>query len=178
MAAIRPAFRSPVAPGAAEALWKEACICYRSRSMKTLGRHLLCEFYGCDRGPLDDVEAVAAILRAAAHEVGATIVAEAFHRYAPHGVSGTLLIAESHLSLHTWPEHGYVAVDIFTCGGLDPRPGFALIAARLGARSTRAHEIARGLPEELERELVPGDVTLISEVAPLVRAADGRLSGR
>ena len=136
--------------------------------MKTLGRHLLAEFYGCERGVLDDVEAVAAMLRDAAREVGATIVAEAFHRYEPHGVSGTLLIAESHLSVHTWPEHGYVAVDIFTCGGLDPRAGFALLTRRLGARESRTHEIVRGLPEHLAETIGPDDVTLITRVAALV----------
>lgn len=136
--------------------------------MRTLGRHLLAEFYGCDRALLDDVAGVRAALLAAAEAVGATLVAEAFHRYDPQGVSGTLLIAESHLSVHTWPEHAYVAVDIFTCGGLDPRPGFALLARRLDARESRTHEIARGLPEHLERAPEPGDVTVITRVAPLV----------
>ena len=137
--------------------------------MDTLGRHLLGEFYGCDRDLLDDVEAVTDLLLAAATAVGATVVAHAFHRYEPHGVSGTLLIAESHLSVHTWPEHGYVAVDIFTCGGLDPRPGFELIAERLHATSTRQHEIWRGLPEHLDRHVAPDDVRLITRSDPLVR---------
>jgi S-adenosylmethionine decarboxylase len=136
--------------------------------VKTLGRHLLAEFYGCERELLDDVAFVRTMLIAAAEEVGATLVAEAFHRYEPQGVSGTLLIAESHLSVHTWPEHAYVAVDIFTCGGLDPRPGFALLAQRLKARSSRTHEIARGLPEHLESAPGPDDVTLITRVAPLI----------
>jgi S-adenosylmethionine decarboxylase proenzyme len=101
--------------------------------------------------------------------VGATVVAEAFHRYDPQGVSGTLLIAESHLSVHTWPEARYVAVDIFTCGGLDPREGFRLLTKALGARGTRMHEIVRGLPADIdaERALMPDDVTLITRLASL-----------
>jgi S-adenosylmethionine decarboxylase len=136
----------------------------------TIGRHLIAEYYDCDRTIIDDVDAVAEHLRAAAEEVGATIVSEAFHRYAPQGVSGTLLIAESHLSIHTWPEVGYVAVDIFTCGGLDPRPGFRLLEDRLHARASRMQEIVRGLPAELEREraLMPEDVHVVTRMVPHV----------
>jgi S-adenosylmethionine decarboxylase len=142
--------------------------------MNTLGRHLLAEFYACDLGVIDDVAAVAAHMRMAAARVGATVMAEAFHRYEPQGVSGTLLIAESHLSVHTWPEARYVAVDIFTCGGLDPRPGFHYLVEALGAETSRMHEVVRGLERDLQRgqALLPGDVTLITrlvgEVAPRV----------
>jgi S-adenosylmethionine decarboxylase len=132
--------------------------------VKTIGRHLIAEYYDCPAAIINDVELVSAHLRAAAEVVGATIVSEAFHRYAPQGVSGTLLIAESHLSVHTWPEVGYVAVDIFTCGGLDPRPGFRLLEARFEAAAVRMQEILRGLPEELDREraLMPSDVHVVT----------------
>ncbi len=130
--------------------------------MNTLGRHLIAEFYGCPYAALDDVAAMRGHLRAAAAAVGATVVGEAFHRYAPQGVSGVLLIAESHLSVHTWPEAGYVAVDIFTCGGLDPRPGFQVIGDRLGAARSRLHEIVRGLAEDVEGAILPEDVTVIA----------------
>jgi S-adenosylmethionine decarboxylase len=137
--------------------------------MKTLGRHLIAEFYDCSADQIDDVDRVAGHMRAAAVAVGATIVAEAFHRYAPQGVSGTLLIAESHLSVHTWPEARYVAVDIFTCGGLDPRPGFETLVRGLGAKRSRVHEIIRGLERDIdgERTLMPEDVTLITQLARL-----------
>lgn len=139
--------------------------------MDTLGRHLLGEFYGCDAALSDDLEGVRTLLLDAAAAVGATVVGDAFHRYDPHGVSGTLLIAESHLSVHTWPEHGYVAIDIFTCGGLDPRPGFELVAQRLDAASTRTHEVWRGLPEHVgaQGHLAPDDVRLITRTEPTVR---------
>lgn len=131
--------------------------------MKTLGRHLLVELYGGDSGALDDLERVRAAMLAAAEAVGAERVGEKFHRFAPHGVSGTVVIAESHLSIHTWPEHGYAAMDIFTCGGLDPRPSIAVLQAALRASEVRAREIIRGLPEDLEHAtLRPDDVTLIA----------------
>jgi len=139
--------------------------------MTTLGRHLIAEFYGCDDGVSDDVTAIEEHLRAAATAIGATVVGAAFHRYAPQGVSGTLLIAESHMSVHTWPEAGYVAVDIFTCGGLDPRPGFRCLAGALGATSFRMHEILRGVEEDVDegRRLVPDDVTVLARTVPLER---------
>ncbi len=132
--------------------------------MTTLGRHLIAEFYDCDTAVIDDVAAVAEHLRAAARVIGATVVGEVFHRYAPQGVSGTLLIAESHMSVHTWPEAGYVAVDIFTCGGLDPRPGFRYLVGALGASSSRMHEILRGVEADVDRgrKLVPADVEILA----------------
>ena len=96
--------------------------------------------------------------------IGATIVGEAFHHFSPHGVSGTLVIAESHLSIHTWPESGYVAIDIFTCGDLEPRPGFDYLGKALGARSCRVQEILRGVPEDLDpgQLLAPEHVDVIA----------------
>ncbi|MSP24499.1 MAG: adenosylmethionine decarboxylase [Myxococcales bacterium] len=130
--------------------------------MKTLGRHLILELYDCDRALIDDLAVVERCLRKAAERVGATVMAAQFHRYCPQGVSGTLLIAESHLSIHTWPEHGYVAADIFTCGGLDPRPGFEVLALELRAGQHRLQEIVRGLPDEIAagRSILPADVTV------------------
>lgn len=135
--------------------------------MKTIGRHLIAEFYQCDARIIDDLEAIRQLMRRAAAEVGVTVVGEAFHKYAPQGVTGTLLIAESHLSVHTWPEARYVAVDIFTCGGLDPRPGFRALERGLGASSCRMQEIIRGLPEDLQGAPLPEDVTIMSTVVAL-----------
>jgi len=135
--------------------------------MHTVGRHLIVEFYDCDVTLLDDVEKVREIMFGAAASVGATVVGDTFHRFAPHGVSGSVVIAESHLSIHTWPELRYVAVDIYTCGGLDPRPGAEYLAEQLDARQSRFQEIVRGLPEDLQRERVlwPDDVEIITEVS-------------
>jgi S-adenosylmethionine decarboxylase proenzyme len=130
--------------------------------MKTLGRHLLAEFYGCTDGALNDAVRMRLHMLAAAEAVGATVVGEAFHGYQPAGVSGILLIAESHLSVHSWPEAAYVAVDIFTCGGLDPRPGYTALQERLGASSCLHHEIVRGLAEDVRGAVLPNDVTILA----------------
>ena len=137
--------------------------------MKTIGRHLIAEYYDCDSVVLDDVAQVRRAMLDAAHAVGATVLGETFHQFEPHGVSGTVVIAESHLSIHTWPENGYVAVDIYTCGGLDPRRGFELLAERLRATGSRVQEILRGLPEDVDatRPFTADDVQVISSSAPL-----------
>ena len=137
--------------------------------MKTIARHLIAELYDCEHAIITEVEPVRERLLECARLVGATVMNEAFHRYSPQGVTGTLVIAESHISVHTWPEHGYAAIDIFTCGGLDPRPGFAYLKQAFGAREARMQEIVRGLPEELadDATVLPEDVRIITDVAPL-----------
>jgi len=135
--------------------------------LKTIGRHLIAEYYGCDTRVLDDLELVEAHMISTAEAIGATVVGRAFHKFAPQGVSGTVVIAESHLSIHTWPEAGYVAVDIYTCGGLDPRIGFRYLGNALSASSCRVQEIVRGLPDDVEddRQLLPSDVQIITHTA-------------
>ncbi len=135
----------------------------------TLGRHLIAEFYGCDHAVLDDEPRVRAAVQVAAERVGATVIATASHKYTPQGVTASVLIAESHLSIHTWPEHGYAAVDIFTCGGLDPEPGFRHLASELGATRCRVQQIVRGLDEHVAagEDLSPDDVLLFSSITTL-----------
>ncbi|MBU1650990.1 adenosylmethionine decarboxylase, partial [bacterium] len=84
--------------------------------MNSLGRQILVEFYHCDAEKLNDERHIAKAMHDAAELSGATIVEEVFHMFSPHGVSGVVVIAESHLAIHTWPEYGYAAVDLFTCG--------------------------------------------------------------
>jgi S-adenosylmethionine decarboxylase len=137
--------------------------------LKTIGRHLIAEFYGCCEQLLDDKEAVRGFMLQAAEVIGATVVGEVFHKFSPQGVSGSVVIAESHLSVHTWPETGYVAVDIYTCGGLDPRLGFEALAASLEASSGRVQEIVRGLPDEVDdhHTWLPEDVQVITRTRAL-----------
>jgi len=132
--------------------------------MKTLGRHLLIELYGCEPDALDDLARVRSAMLEAAVAVGAEKVGESFHPFTPQGISGTVVIAESHLSIHTWPEHGYAAVDVYTCGGLDPRPGIAVLKRALVADEVRTEEILRGLPDELDAhaQLRPSDVRVLA----------------
>lgn len=84
--------------------------------MKALGLHLLAELCECDSSVLDSVEDIETILVNAATESGATVLNHIFHKFSPWGVSGVVVIAESHVAIHTWPEHNYAAVDVFTCG--------------------------------------------------------------
>ena len=135
--------------------------------MKTVGRHLIADFFDCDVGILNSPERIRACMLTAAERIGVTIVGEVFHQYAPQGVSGTIVIAESHMSIHTWPERAYAAVDIFTCGGLDPRPGFEYLIEALQAESMRVQEIIRGISEDVAAEgpFLPGDVRVFSSLA-------------
>jgi len=84
--------------------------------LNALGRHLLLDLNDCDKEVLNDLSFLRNTLVAAAIDCGATVLGESFHPFQPQGVSGVVVIAESHLSIHTWPEYGYAAVDIFTCG--------------------------------------------------------------
>ena len=137
--------------------------------MHTVGRHLIAEFYGCDSGLLNAPKRIREVMIHAAERTGVTMVGEIFHQFAPQGVSGTIVIAESHMSVHTWPENGYAAVDIFTCGGIDPRPGFQLLGKALQAKSFRMQEIVRGIAEAVDehRHLLPEDVPLMCHTAPV-----------
>jgi len=81
-----------------------------------LGKHMTIEYYECDSKILADAELVKHVFLQAAADSGATVIGSDFHNFEPQGVSGFVVIAESHFSVHTWPEHDYAAVDIFTCG--------------------------------------------------------------
>ncbi len=113
--------------------------------MKALGRHILAEFFECDADILNDRERIVMYMKRAALESGATIVTAAFHEFNPHGVSGVVVIAESHLAIHTWPEYRYAAVDVFTCGDtVDPWVAARALQEYLKAKSVSTVEIARG----------------------------------
>ena len=110
-----------------------------------LGRHLLLELYACDRDRLDDLASLEAALKEAARRSGATIVETVFHRFTPHGVSGVVVVAESHLAIHTWPEYGYAAVDFFTCGAdIDYWRARDFLKEALVAESCEVKELLRG----------------------------------
>jgi S-adenosylmethionine decarboxylase len=134
--------------------------------VQTVGRHLLLELYECDAATLDSVDAIRDAVRAAVEKSGATIVGETYHHFDPQGVSGSVLIAESHVSLHTWPEIGYAAADFYTCGDINPRVGFAHLAATLGAGSHKMVEIVRGLDADVAaRTDLPADVHRIADLS-------------
>ncbi len=112
--------------------------------MTALGRHLLVEFTGCNATALADLEQVTFSMLQAAEASGATIVTHSFHHFSPHGVSGAVIIAESHLAIHTWPEHGFAAVDFFSCGAVDMDRGLAVLKAAFRATGETRLELERG----------------------------------
>ena len=115
-------------------------------NLPTYGRHLVAEYHFCDRDLLDDVDAITDLMQHAAVAAGATIVRTAFHRFAPTGVSGVMVIKESHLSIHTWPDQGYAAIDFYTCGDCDPNIAHEVLAKRLGAQQGELILLERGIP--------------------------------
>jgi S-adenosylmethionine decarboxylase len=114
--------------------------------LKALGTHIVCELSGCDAAKLSDVDAVHTMMRNAALAANATIVTTAFHRFQPQGVSGVVVLQESHLSIHTWPETGYAAMDFYTCGDhTDPWAACEYAAEAMGATSILTTEVKRGV---------------------------------
>ncbi|MFW6102552.1 MAG: adenosylmethionine decarboxylase [Chloroflexota bacterium] len=117
--------------------------------MNALGRHLLLELKICNEEVLDDLGFLKNCLNEAAIQSGATVVGESFYHFSPCGVSGVVNIAESHIAIHTWPEYGYAAVDVFTCGDdVDPERAASLITEKLGARNHSLIELRRGIMED------------------------------
>lgn len=122
--------------------------------MSALGRHILAEFYGCPKEKLDSTAQIQKDMVAAAREAGAEVVETVFHKFNPQGISGVVVISESHLAIHTWPEFGYAAVDIFTCGQtVDPWISCNYLKQIFAAQNVSAREIKRGIFDvELEHK--------------------------
>lgn len=111
----------------------------RSTPRTPIGKHLLVEYYGCEKETLNDQELIRELMFQAATKANVEIVASVFHRFPTQGVTGVVVLAESHLSIHTWPEHDYAAVDFFTCGeGLPEHADEVLLQ---GLRALRAERI-------------------------------------
>jgi S-adenosylmethionine decarboxylase len=114
--------------------------------LNALGRHLLVELNDCNREVLNDLDLLREAMLTAAIQSGAVVLGDSFHRFSPQGVSGVVVIAESHLSVHTWPEYGYAAVDVFTCGTtVNPRTAAEVLIERLESKNHSMTEIERGV---------------------------------
>ena len=114
--------------------------------MNALGRHVLLELFDCDLDAINNLEAVKGALVEAAKRAQATIVDVVFHEFNPFGISGVVVIAESHLSIHTWPEYRYAAVDVFSCGDvLQPEIAVNYLVEQFGAGRTSVVEMQRGM---------------------------------
>ena len=115
--------------------------------MRTEGRHMVVEVSGCNPDVLNDLDRVKEILRESALQANAEILELAFHHFTPQGVSGVVVISESHLSIHTWPEYGYAALDFYTCGDINPKVACDYVAQHLKATYTQITEVSRGKEE-------------------------------
>lgn len=126
--------------------------------MHALGRHLLLELNGCNTKLLNDIKRVEEILVAGAKIAKATIIGTHFHQFSPFGISGVVVIAESHLAIHTWPEHGYAAVDIFTCGEtLSPEIAAQYFVEKFQSRQPSMVELKRGMLPTIKTAKVAKD---------------------
>ena len=126
----------------------------RGMTMKALGIHLLIELTSCNRQKIDNLDYLERIMAQAAETAGATVLKTAFQDFNPQGVSGVVVIAESHLTIHTWPEYGYAAVDIFTCGTkVDPWRAADFLNEHLEAHEIQIRDFRRGIPTEMEKGL-------------------------
>ena len=109
------------------------------------GIHLLADFYGIDAARLTSVEAIDRLLRDGARAAGARILHSHFHGFGEaQGVTGVVLLAESHISIHTWPETGFAAADIFMCGSAQPELAMRVIELALMPASRVMQRIERG----------------------------------
>ncbi len=114
--------------------------------MKALGRHILAEYFDCDRELLNDPIQLEKFLKQAAIKSNATVVSSSFRTFEPFGVSGVVIIAESHLAIHTWPEYGFASVDFFTCGdSANPWKAHEYLKSVLKPLKTEEKEILRGV---------------------------------
>lgn len=119
-------------------------------NINSLGRHLIAEFYGCNENLLSEVESVKNAMEKAATDANATIVNVTFHHFAPFGVSGVVVIQESHLAIHTWPEYQYASVDIYTCGdSVDPWVALSSLEKLFQSEKISCVELSRGQLSQL-----------------------------
>ncbi|ADU31451.1 adenosylmethionine decarboxylase [Evansella cellulosilytica] len=113
--------------------------------MNTMGRHVIAELKDCNLEKLIDMQYMERVFVDAALEAGAEVREVVFHKFAPYGISGVVIISESHLTIHSFPEHKYASIDIYTCGDLDPHVAANYIMGSLEAKSTQSLELSRGI---------------------------------
>ncbi|GAA0483987.1 S-adenosylmethionine decarboxylase proenzyme [Salinibacillus aidingensis] len=122
--------------------------------MDTIGTHVIAELWDCSIEKLNSLEFNEKMLVEAALIAGAEVREVTFHKFSPHGISGVVLISESHLTIHSFPEHGYASIDVYTCGErMQPKRAIQFITQSLEAKSVEKIEIPRGkAPIQLNSE--------------------------
>lgn len=139
--------------------------------MKALGTHILLELEDCNIKLLDDLKKIEILMLDAAKKAKATIIESRFHRFNPFGVSGVVIIAESHLTIHTWPEHAYAAVDIFTCGKiLQPKIAIEYLIKAFVSKKSSIVELDRGIFSSKSKSI---QAPIVDEEGDLLKHAFG-----
>jgi len=119
--------------------------------LKQLGKHIILELWGCEKQALDDQQGVEKMLVNSAKACGATLICVKTHKFSPQGVTGVAVLAESHISIHTWPELGYAAMDVFTCGDhVIPQDTIPEIRSFLKPEKVEVMDIKRGIVDAEE----------------------------
>ncbi|MBN1531521.1 MAG: adenosylmethionine decarboxylase [Spirochaetes bacterium] len=113
----------------------------------SLGVQYIADFHGCDAALIDDAGYLEKTMRDTAARAGARVVESFFHQFTPHGISGVLIIAESHFTIHCWPEHRYAAVDFFSCSEVDAVAALRYLGERIGASGRTISSLRRGAAE-------------------------------
>tara|TARA_Y100001934_G_scaffold89099_1_gene110527 strand:+ start:220 stop:687 length:468 start_codon:yes stop_codon:yes gene_type:complete len=122
-----------------------------NNSSENIGRHCILELYQCDHAKLNDEAFIRTTLTSSAKIAGATLINLVTHSFKPQGVTGLALLAESHISIHTWPEIGYAAIDVFTCGDHTmPEKACKLLSKDFFAKYSSFKNIAREIPTGIQ----------------------------
>jgi S-adenosylmethionine decarboxylase len=121
-----------------------------------LGEHLICDLSGCDRDLLMDSDRAYGLFAQAVRDSGLTVLDEGYYKFNPYGFTGFLLLSESHASLHAWPEHGYCAIDLFTCNlTMDLSILVERLKADFGAETYTLHRVQR------DAQVSPGEAVTL-----------------
>lgn len=128
-----------VAPVPAEEPAGHFCV---RNGVKCAGAHLIIDLYGASR--LDDIEHIEATLRRCVTAAKATLLHIHLHHFQPNGVSGVAVLAESHISIHTWPDAGYAALDVFMCGKANPDACVPILREAFKTKRVAVSELLRG----------------------------------
>ena len=130
---------------------KEVMETIHTDSSENIGRHCILELYQCDHAKLNDEAFIRTTITSSAKIAGATLINLVTHSFNPQGVTGLALLAESHISIHTWPEIGYAAIDVFTCGEHTmPEKACKLLSNDFSAKQFSYKNIEREIPKGIQ----------------------------
>lgn len=150
----------------------------------TLGKHIIIELSGCDTSAINEIFSVEKTMLEAANQAKATVIKSVFHKFSPVGVSGVIVISESHLSIHTWPELGYAAIDIYTCGiTTKPFKACYYLAKKFKAKKIKATYILRGILDKRKKfythkiKIVEGDINVLRVLPTKIKVNKNIMNG-